>query len=84
LPSTNVLYAVRIDAEFAYLKLRSVPRQKPPYPRARLSESGEPIRSIAAEVGYADPFHFSRDFSKVVGVSPRQYLQQQQAKGMSG
>jgi AraC-like DNA-binding protein len=49
--------------------------------KRRLSETSEAIRSVAAEVGYADPFHFSRDFSKVVGVSPRRYRQQEQAKG---
>lgn len=31
LPSPNLLYAVRIDGVFDYLKLRSVPPQKPPF-----------------------------------------------------
>lgn len=30
--SKNLIYAVRIDAQFSQLKLRSVPRQSPPYP----------------------------------------------------
>jgi AraC family transcriptional regulator, arabinose operon regulatory protein len=48
--------------------------------KRQLSETREPVRDVAGEVGYADPFHFSRDFSKVVGVCPRQYRQQEQAK----
>lgn len=32
---------------------------------------------IAQAVGYADPFHFSRNFRKTVGISPRGYRQRQ-------
>lgn len=32
-PSKNLFYAVRIDGTFSYVKTRSVPRQKEPYPR---------------------------------------------------
>jgi len=32
LPSKNLVYAVRITGTFDYIKARSVPRQKPPYP----------------------------------------------------
>ncbi len=32
LPTPNILYAVRIDGDFEYVKTRSVPRQSPPYP----------------------------------------------------
>ena len=32
LPSENVIYAIRIDATFPYMKTRAVPRQDPPYP----------------------------------------------------
>ncbi|MBI5523503.1 MAG: acetolactate decarboxylase [Desulfarculus sp.] len=33
LPSPNLLYAVRLDGAFAYLKARSVPAQERPYPK---------------------------------------------------
>lgn len=33
LPTLNVFYAIRIDAEFSYVKTRSVPRQQRPYPK---------------------------------------------------
>lgn len=32
LPTPNLIYALRIEGVFDYLKLRSVPRQQPPYP----------------------------------------------------
>ncbi len=31
-PSPNYFYAVRVEGEFAWLKIRSVPGQQPPYP----------------------------------------------------
>ena len=31
------------------------------------------VAEIAAEVGYANPFHFSRNFSAYMGLSPRAY-----------
>jgi AraC-like DNA-binding protein len=31
-------------------------------------------------VGYGDQFYFSRDFKKLVGLSPRHYRQQENAK----
>ncbi|WP_416392062.1 acetolactate decarboxylase [Alloalcanivorax xenomutans] len=40
LPSANGVYAVRLDGRFQALKLRSVPRQKPPY---------RPIDQVVAE-----------------------------------
>lgn len=33
LPSETVIYAIRIDGTFPYIKTRAVPRQDPPYPR---------------------------------------------------
>jgi len=33
LPTKNILYAIRIESTFTYIKTRSVPKQKKPYPR---------------------------------------------------
>ena len=33
LPSRNVPYAIRVEGEFDFVRTRSVPRQRPPYPR---------------------------------------------------
>jgi transcriptional regulator GlxA family with amidase domain len=31
------------------------------------------VREVAAQVGFEDPFHFSRFFKRQMGVSPREY-----------
>lgn len=38
-----------------------------------LDGSSQSVAEIAPQVGYSDPFHFSRIFKQVVGKSPRQY-----------
>jgi AraC-like DNA-binding protein len=38
-----------------------------------LSESGLSIKEIASQLGYQDPFHFSRQFKAFQGLSPRAY-----------
>ena len=39
----------------------------------RLDNSTDTIRVIAEELGYSDPYYFSRLFKKTVGMSPKQY-----------
>lgn len=38
-----------------------------------LRETKQPIGQISAEVGYANPLHFSRAFKEIYGISPREY-----------
>ena len=45
--------------------------------KRRLSQSKDPIGAIAEELGYGDQFYFSRDFKKLVGLSPRHYRRQE-------
>ncbi|HEV7959854.1 MAG TPA: AraC family transcriptional regulator [Rhizomicrobium sp.] len=45
--------------------------------KRRLSQSRDPIAAIAEQLGYGDQFYFSRDFKKLVGLSPRHYRQQE-------
>jgi AraC family transcriptional regulator, arabinose operon regulatory protein len=45
--------------------------------KRRLSQSRDPIRAIAEELGYGDQFYFSRDFKKLAGLSPRHYRRQE-------
>lgn len=42
---------------------------------ALLALSQRSIHEIAAELGYDDPYYFSRTFKKVMGISPREYRQ---------
>jgi AraC-like DNA-binding protein len=44
----------------------------------QLTETTNPIQAIAEHVGYTDAHYFSRDFKKLVGVSPQQYRRQMQ------
>lgn len=39
----------------------------------RLLESDDLVQTIAAELGFSDPFHFSRTFKATLGVSPRAF-----------
>jgi transcriptional regulator GlxA family with amidase domain len=47
--------------------------------KRRLAETQDRIRDIAEHVGYSDPMYFSRDFKKLVGISPLHYRRQEQA-----
>ena len=40
-----------------------------------LTETGQPLKQVGERVGYRDPFFFSRQFKKVMGVSPSGYRQ---------
>jgi AraC-like DNA-binding protein len=41
--------------------------------KRRLLESRDSIKEIAEQVGYSDPFYFSRDFRQHTGMSPAQF-----------
>ncbi|WP_414882953.1 helix-turn-helix domain-containing protein [Sphingomonas sp. Leaf208] len=39
----------------------------------RLLLAGQPIAEVALDVGYADQSHLTRQFQRIVGVSPARY-----------
>jgi AraC-like DNA-binding protein/quercetin dioxygenase-like cupin family protein len=41
----------------------------------RLREPGAMVKQVAEQVGFADPFHFSRAFKAVLGLSPKAFCQ---------
>lgn len=45
-----------------------------------LDNSNLPIKTIAENLGYSDPYYFSRLFKKVVGISPKQYRDSRHAQ----
>jgi AraC family transcriptional regulator, arabinose operon regulatory protein len=51
-------------------------RERINHARRRLLQSADPIQQIAEQVGYSDPFFFSRDFKRYTGVSPKDYRNQ--------
>jgi AraC-like DNA-binding protein len=40
---------------------------------ARLQNSGVLVKQVAAELGFNDPFHFSRAFKSILGLSPEAF-----------
>ena len=42
---------------------------------SRLQAPGATVKEVADSAGFADPFHFSRAFKSVMGVSPSQFAQ---------
>lgn len=46
----------------------------------RLQTPGILVKQVAGELGFGDPFHFSRMFRRTFGVSP-QHLMQRQGPG---
>ncbi len=54
---------------YAYLM-----RRKMNHAVDRLLGSGLLVKQVALEVGFDDPYHFSRVFRKVHGVSPREFV----------
>lgn len=39
----------------------------------RLQDPGTLVKQVAAEMGFEDPFHFSRAFKSIFGLSPREF-----------
>ena len=39
----------------------------------RFQKSGAPVKEIAFELGFDDPFHFTRVFKKIFGISPQSF-----------
>ncbi len=46
-----------------------------------LRTTEKPIAQVASQCGYQDPFHFSRDFKRMQGFSPRAYRARAQGEG---
>jgi AraC-like DNA-binding protein len=39
-----------------------------------LQSPGVLVKQVASQLGFGDPFRFSRAFSRVIGVSPRNFI----------
>lgn len=57
----------RYDSQSPYQYLL---RLKMNYAAERLQQAGALVKQVAEETGFADPFHFSRVFRNVLGLSP--------------
>jgi AraC-like DNA-binding protein len=47
----------------------------------RLQAPGALVRTVASDLGFGDPFQFSRTFRRVFGVSPREFVRRQRLTG---
>ena len=52
-------------SHFTQLRIRQASRL--------LDLTDKPVKAIAVETGYRDPYYFSRVFKKTMGKSPEQY-----------
>ncbi|MNF06130.1 Arabinose operon regulatory protein [compost metagenome] len=53
--------------------LQFVEKVRIDHAKTMLTGTSKPISKIAREVGYNDPLYFTRVFTKVTGVAPREY-----------
>ena len=52
--------------------------------RSRLLDTDDAVKQIAMDVGFIDPYHFSRRFKEVVGVSPERFRRGFTSTGKGG
>ncbi|MFZ4767326.1 MAG: AraC family transcriptional regulator [Roseimicrobium sp.] len=48
--------------------------------KRRLLDTEEPVKEIARQCGYRDPYFFSKDFKKLTGLPPSHYRAQERGK----
>lgn len=67
-------YLTRLFRRFDHVSpYRFLMQMKMSHAAALLLRSDEAIKNVARALGFADPFHFSRVFKAVYGMSPRQF-----------
>jgi AraC-like DNA-binding protein len=67
-------YLCRLFRRFAHQSpYRFLLRLKMNRAAERLAEPGILVKEVAGELGFSDPYHFSRAFKRVYGVSPRRF-----------
>lgn len=74
--SSGVLYKAFISV-LSLSPAKYIHQQKIQYAQNKLL-LGESVTAIAQELGYSSAYHLSKDFKKIVGMSPRDYKKQLQ------
>jgi AraC-like DNA-binding protein len=68
-------YLCRLFGRFGHQSpYRYLVRLKMDHAARRLREPGALVKRVACEMGYDDPFHFSRAFKRVLGVPPGRFV----------
>jgi AraC-like DNA-binding protein len=57
-------------------------RSKIRHAAVRLVQKGVTVKQVAGELGFADPMHFSRVFSKIVGMPPTRFSAAQRRQAL--
>jgi AraC-like DNA-binding protein len=45
-----------------------------------LVESADSMKEIARQCGWGDPFHFSKDFKRLTGMTPTEYRRRERGE----
>lgn len=78
-------YLCRLFARFDHQSpYRYLLRLKMQHAAQRLQEPGILAKQVAMELGFSDAFQFSRTFHRIIGVSPRQFMQMQRPVPAAG
>jgi len=76
----NASYLCRLFGRFDHVTpYQYLLRLKMNHAAGLLLESGALVKEVAGQLGFADPFHFSRLFKATFGLSPRKFVQQARA-----
>ncbi len=68
-------YLCRLFRRFDYqTPYQYLARLKMSHASERLQNSGVSVKQVADELGFSDPFHFSRVFKKNVGIPPAEFV----------
>lgn len=72
--SVNKVYVARLFKRYAKeTPFKLLTRLKIKHAARIILEQNLPVKQVGAFVGYYDPYHFSRVFKRVMGISPKNY-----------
>lgn len=74
----DVAYVCRLFRRFGHESpYQHLMRLKMSHAAARMQNPGTLVKEVAAELGFSDPYHFSRAFKMVFGMSPTHLVREQ-------
>lgn len=81
----DAAYLCRLFARFDHqTPYRFLLRMKMDHAAGELRRPGAMVKTVAADMGFPDAFQFSRNFKRVFGISPAQFIGLHDAPGAKG